>query len=638
MKVLSCVIGDLMSENGIVKVYIYTRVSTAMQVDGFSLSAQERKIEEFCKYKDYLIVGRYSDEGKSGSEVAGRENFQKMLFDIKRRKDNVKYVVVFKLSRFARNTRDALNSLNEMRENGVELIVTEENIDTSTDMGNVVMTILSTFAELELKNIHAQTYAGRVQKANEGKWNGGFAPYGYELVNGELVVSPKEAKDVQDIFDLYVNTNMSYSDIARKFKSENRKKTIRPNSTNQFFDDKFISKILKNEVYNGKIVYGKRTNIKKNGITYAVKQKDDSKIIRNKGIHESIIDDKVWQQAQNKMIKFGKTRNIQEQKHIYVLSSLVKCPFCGDSMYGGVSQKKRKDGTLYNPSYYYSCKRKLKNDGTRCIQGKQFNAKEIDQEFSRILTSFLFQPKFIKTIQENIDKGFDFSELNKKYDDLQKEIEQLNKKQKRLEFEIDNLDMNSDSYEQEYLSLSRRIKNICESQNLLKKAILSQREQIDTAIQEQKNKATAFDLIIKISECFTELSPDKQKKIARALVSKIELFPTKRAYGYIKSIYFSIPIISKEEIENQYTIWDEHPEILDDEGNFRDVDPTENSDNCAIDCLENEYINVTEEKELPKSVKPVPVSDIEGKASDDFSHSIERTVEAVCLLSRVEGK
>lgn len=128
-----------MSENGIVKVYIYTRVSTAMQVDGFSLSAQERKIEEFCKYKDYLIVGRYSDEGKSGSEVAGRENFQKMLFDIKRRKDNVKYVVVFKLSRFARNTRDALNSLNEMRENGVELIVTEENIDTSTDMGNVVM-------------------------------------------------------------------------------------------------------------------------------------------------------------------------------------------------------------------------------------------------------------------------------------------------------------------------------------------------------------------------------------------------------------------------------------------------------------------------------------------------------------------
>lgn len=139
-------------------------------------------------------------------------------------------------------------------------------------------------------------------------------------------------------------------------------------------------------------------------------------------------------------------------------------------------------------------------------------------------------------------------------------------------------------------------------------------------------------LIVEIGEHFTELTPIEQKKIARALVSKIELFPTKRAYGYIKSIYFSIPIISKEEIENQYTIWDEYPEILDEEGNFKDIDPTENSDNCAIDCLENEYKNVTEEKEITKSIKPVPVSDVEGKASDDFSHSIKRTVECVANI------
>ena len=634
---LSCVTGDLMSENEIVKVYIYTRVSTAMQVDGFSLSAQERKIEEFCKYKDYIIAGKYSDEGKSGSDVAGRENFQKMLFDIKRRKDNVKYVVVFKLSRFARNTRDALNSLNEMRENGVELIVTDENIDTSTDMGNVVMTILSTFAELELKNIHAQTYAGRVQKANEGKWNGGFAPYGYELKNGELVISPKEAKDVQDIFDLFVNTDMGYSDIAKKLKYDNRKKTLRPNATNQYFDDKFISKILKNEVYKGEIVYGRRTNIKKNGTTYAIKQKDESKVIRQQGIHQAIIDDVVWQKAQDKIDSLSKTRNIQEPKHIYVLSSLVKCPFCGDSMYGGLSQKKRKDGTLYSPSYNYSCKRKLKNDGTRCTKGKQFNAKEIDQEFARILSSFLFQPKFINEIQKNIDKGFDFSELNKKYDELKREEEQLNKKQQRLEVEIDNLDMDTDSYEQEYLSLSRRLKNICESKNTIKKSLKIKKEQIDRAVDEQNSKKNAFELIVEIGEHFTELTPIEQKKIARALVSKIELFPTKRAYGYIKSIYFSIPIISKEEIENQYTIWDEYPEILDEEGNFKDTDPTENSDNCAIDCLENEYKNVTEEKEIPKSIKPVPVSDVEGKTSDDFSRSIKRTVEAVALIEKINN-
>ena len=51
--------------------------------------------------------------------------------------------------------------------------------------------------------------------------------------------------------------------------------------------------------------------------------------------------------------------------------------------------------------------------------------------------------------------------------------------------------------------------------------------------------------------------------------------------------------------------------------------------------MENEYKNVTEEKEIPKSIKPVPVSDVEGKASDDFSHSIKRTVEAVALIEKI---
>ena len=81
--------------------YIYTRVSTVIQVDGFSLDAQEEEIKAFAKMRNINIVGKYSDEGKSGKNAEHRPEFIRMMDDIRSKKDNVKYVLVFKLSRFA---------------------------------------------------------------------------------------------------------------------------------------------------------------------------------------------------------------------------------------------------------------------------------------------------------------------------------------------------------------------------------------------------------------------------------------------------------------------------------------------------------------------------------------------------------
>ena len=80
------------------KCYIYTRVSISMQVDGYSLEAQKDKLHKYADYQDMLIVGEYSDEGKSGTSVEGRPQFQQMLQDIETSKDNVDFVLVFKLS------------------------------------------------------------------------------------------------------------------------------------------------------------------------------------------------------------------------------------------------------------------------------------------------------------------------------------------------------------------------------------------------------------------------------------------------------------------------------------------------------------------------------------------------------------
>ena len=96
------------------KVYIYTRVSTAMQVDGYSLDAQRDEIMRYVQYKNMHVCGEYTDEGKSGKNIQGRPGFQQMLDDIVDRKDGVSFVMCFKLSRFGRNTADILNSLKLM--------------------------------------------------------------------------------------------------------------------------------------------------------------------------------------------------------------------------------------------------------------------------------------------------------------------------------------------------------------------------------------------------------------------------------------------------------------------------------------------------------------------------------------------
>lgn len=110
------------------KCYLYTRVSASMQVDGYSLDAQREKLRKYAEYEDMIIAGEYSDEGISGKNIQGRHEFKQMLNDIQNGKDDVSYVLVFKLSRFGRNAADVLNSLQLMQDFGANLICVEDGI------------------------------------------------------------------------------------------------------------------------------------------------------------------------------------------------------------------------------------------------------------------------------------------------------------------------------------------------------------------------------------------------------------------------------------------------------------------------------------------------------------------------------
>lgn len=84
------------------------------------------------------------------------------------------YVIVFKLSRFGRNARDVLDSLEFIIKYGAHLLCVEDSLDSSTAIGKMMITILGAVAELDRENISVQSYLGREEKAKSGGWNGGF--------------------------------------------------------------------------------------------------------------------------------------------------------------------------------------------------------------------------------------------------------------------------------------------------------------------------------------------------------------------------------------------------------------------------------------------------------------------------------
>ena len=288
--------------------YIYTRVSTAMQVDGFSLDAQKEKLKKYADYQDMVVVREFSDEGKSGKNVDGRPQFKEMLELIEAGTDDIDYVLVFKLSRFGRNAADVLSSLQKMQDFGVNLICVEDGIDSSKDAGKLMISVLSAVAEIERDNILVQTMEGRKQKAREGKWNGGFAPYGYKLVDGSLFIAEDEVEVIKIIFDKYINTTMGVAAIAAFLNESGYVKKKRQNNTIDGFAASFVKGVIDNPVYCGKLAYGRRKTEKVQGKRneFHVVKQDEFMVVD--GEHEAIISAEEWKAAQDKRKTTGVKR------------------------------------------------------------------------------------------------------------------------------------------------------------------------------------------------------------------------------------------------------------------------------------------------------------------------------------------
>lgn len=536
-----------------VNVYIYTRVSTLMQVDGYSLDAQKTRMKAFANYNNFNIVANYEDAGVSGKSIENRKQFNQMLDDIKAGKDNVSYVLVYKLSRFARNAADVLHCLQMMQDYGVNLICVEDGIDSSKDSGKLMISVLSAVAEIERENINVQTMAGRLQKAKEGKWNGGPAPYGYKLVNGKLVINEEEAYAIRTIFEQYAKQhNYSWS-LANYLEMHNIKKIPRSTLSSSQFSSSSILRIIKNPVYCGKIAYGRSKTVKVLGTRNEYKRRKNEDYLLVQGEHQAIISEELWLAAQAKLEEQSekyKQYNRNKKAHVHLLSNIVKCPVCKKGLLGNKNIKRKKDGSFYKATYYYGCKHK-KQANKMCNFRHQIRADLLEKAVEELIIKFVTNEHFIKELKERINLRIDFNNIT---DEIKTFKERLRKrtlvKQKLLE-DIDDLDPEAKHYAIKKHDLELRLENIYDELAEITQSLSSLSSQEEAVQKEKLNFQSVYNILIKFNELYNVMSDIERKQLVALLISKIEVYPERQANGqWLKSITFKFPIPGLDKATN----------------------------------------------------------------------------------------
>lgn len=302
------------------RVCAYARVSTAKDAMLNSLSNQVSHYSNLIQHHDgWEYAGVYADEGISGT-LTTRDKFNEMVEDCEAGK--IDMIITKSISRFARNTVVLLSTLRRLKELNINVYFEEQNINSLSADGELMITILAGFAQEEARSV-SENMKWRV-RANFKKgipWNG--TVLGYRLVNGKYEIQEDEAKIVKLIFDLYLNGKgkegiaryLNKLGLVTRFKNKWSKESIMV--------------ILKNSMYTGNLLlqttyhnnYIEKKSVKNNG-ELPMYQVDES--------HEPIIDIDTFNKVQAEIKRRADKISDKETKaNPSPLNKLVICGNCG---------------------------------------------------------------------------------------------------------------------------------------------------------------------------------------------------------------------------------------------------------------------------------------------------------------------
>ena len=531
------------------KCVVYVRVSTEMQVDGYSLDGQRNILKRYAEREGMIIVDTYEDAGKSGKSIEGRPAFQKMISDIENGLA-IDYILVYKLSRFGRNTTDVLNSLELIQSYDINLISVEDGIDSSQSSGKLLISLLSSVSEIERENIIEQTMNGRREKARQGGWNGGFAPYGYDLVDGKLIIDEAEAEVVRKIFDLYVNSNYGMDKIAKELNMQVLKKNIRQNGTLDRWSRHLIVRILDNPVYVGKIAYGRRSKEKIKGTKNEYHMVPQEDYILVSGQHDAIITEETWNKTQEKRERTGRKvyKSIVGHERIHLLSGIIKCPKCGGNMYAFKYNYTTKKG-VYRERYHYMCSNYRFQRGRPCDSTLKIRKPDIEPHLVAIIKNLLNDENFINEVKNQIVDKTDIKSLEIERANYQKQLKLTLDNKRRLENEIDSMPFDVKHRERKIADMNDRLYSLYDVIDEIESKIKDVEIKMASIEYGKVSLETVINAIKQFDALYELMTDEEKKQTISGIVKEIQVNEEQINRNYIKSIKLNFNVSNNDSYE-----------------------------------------------------------------------------------------
>lgn len=384
------------------KVAAYARISMESERMNHSLSAQISYYNALIQKKpEWEFAGVYADDGISGTGTAKRSEFLRMIADCEAGKIDI--ILTKSIQRFARNTVDLLETVRHLKDIGVEVRFEKENINSMSGDGELMLSILASFAQEESRSISENVKWGTRKRFEQGIPNGHFQIYGYRWEGDHLVVKSEEAEIVKMIFDDFLN-GLSAESTEKKLEQMGVK-----SYKGQHFGNTSIRQILSNVTYTGNLLFQKEY------VSDPITGK--SKINRGEmpqywveNTHEAIIPLETYKAVQaerQRRRELGALANWSINTSCF--TSKIKCPLCGKS-YRRSGKRQRKDpDEVY---YIWICRTKSEK-GAKSCSAKSIPEKKLKAVCAEVLGIEVFdETVFTEKIQQIIVLGEDTLEFH----------------------------------------------------------------------------------------------------------------------------------------------------------------------------------------------------------------------------------
>ena len=301
------------------RVAAYARVSSGKDAMLHSLSAQVSYYSDYIQKHGWEYAGVYADEALTGTKD-NRENFQRLLAEC--RKGTVQMVITKSISRFARNTVTLLETVRELKTLGVDVYFEEQNIHTMSADGELMLTILASYAQEESLSV-SENMKWRIRRNfEEGKpWSGLIL--GYRFQNGQFVVVPEEAEIVKRIFREYLD-GLGATAIMKGLNEDGILTRL-----GKPWRIEGVLKVLRNYNYTGNLILQK--TYRENHLTKRkMKNNGEKPQYHAVGTHEAIIDLATFEAVQEELARRSEHYSGKKPSTVtYPFTRLIVCANCG---------------------------------------------------------------------------------------------------------------------------------------------------------------------------------------------------------------------------------------------------------------------------------------------------------------------